>query len=195
MSSIRQFCTFKCWKYVSICTFRCWKYVSFVRFSACKNVNKCTFYRTTFYVKYIRIIMTSRWYCLYITALPHQSGPKTPFSRSLPVNLSLGSILKQMIRQNRNSKILAISSGHAAISTRTAGSVLPTGPRIPSINPPLDLSLSSAHSASKHFPWSGEPSDEPAINSWFLESERYPALTALQNVTPKMQWLIPHIII
>ncbi len=53
--------TFKCWKYVSIYTFRCWKYVSIVRFSACKNVSKCTFYRTTFYVKYIRIIMRSRW--------------------------------------------------------------------------------------------------------------------------------------
>ncbi len=53
--------TFKCWKYVSICTFRCWKYVSIVRFSACKNGSKCTFYRITFYVKYIRIIMRSRW--------------------------------------------------------------------------------------------------------------------------------------
>ncbi len=61
MSSIRQFSTFKCRKYVSSCTFRCWKYVSIVRFSACKNVSKCKFYRTTFYVKYIRIIMRSRW--------------------------------------------------------------------------------------------------------------------------------------
>ncbi len=62
MSSIRQFSTFKYWKYVSICTFniRCWKYVSIVRFSACKNISKCTFYRTTFYVKYIWIIMRSR---------------------------------------------------------------------------------------------------------------------------------------
>ncbi len=46
---------------IRIYTFRCWKYVSIVRFSACKNVSKCTFYRTTFYVKYIRIIMRSRW--------------------------------------------------------------------------------------------------------------------------------------
>ncbi len=42
--------------------FRCWKYVSIVRFSACKNVSKCTFYRTTFYVKYIWIIMRPRCY-------------------------------------------------------------------------------------------------------------------------------------
>ncbi len=42
--------------------FRCWKYVSIVRFSACKNVSKCTFYRTTFYVKCIRIIIRSRWW-------------------------------------------------------------------------------------------------------------------------------------
>ncbi len=42
--------------------FRCWKYVSIVRFSACKNVSKCKFYRTTFYVKCIRIIIRSRWW-------------------------------------------------------------------------------------------------------------------------------------
>ncbi len=40
--------------------FKYWKYVNIVRFSACKNASKCTFYRTTFYVKYIRIIMRSR---------------------------------------------------------------------------------------------------------------------------------------
>ncbi len=50
MSSIRQFCTFKCWKYISI-----------VRFIACKNISKCTLYRTTFYVKYIQIIMRLHW--------------------------------------------------------------------------------------------------------------------------------------
>ncbi len=59
--SIRQYCKFKCWKYTSICTFRCWKYISIVRFSACKNVSKCMFCKTTFYVKYIRIIMRLLW--------------------------------------------------------------------------------------------------------------------------------------
>ncbi len=60
MPSIRQFCTFTCWKYIRICMFKCWKYVSIVHFSACKNVSKCTFYRTTFYVKYIQINMRPR---------------------------------------------------------------------------------------------------------------------------------------
>ncbi len=50
MSLIRQFCTFKFCKYTSI-----------VCFCACKNVSKCKFYRTTFYVKYMRIIMSSHW--------------------------------------------------------------------------------------------------------------------------------------
>ncbi len=73
MSSICQFCTFKCWKYVSICTFSCWKYVSIVRFSACKNISKCTFYRTTFYTKYIQIIMRSRCYISQFGLFPCHS--------------------------------------------------------------------------------------------------------------------------
>ncbi len=63
VSSIRQYYTFKFWKYVSIWTFRCCKYISIVCFSVCKNIIKCTFCRTTFYIKYIQIIMRSR--CIY----------------------------------------------------------------------------------------------------------------------------------
>ncbi len=45
-------------------------------------------------------------------------------------------------------------------------------PKTPSENPPPDSPLSNAFSDSNHpFPWSGEPSDLPAVDGWLRRSE------------------------
>lgn len=70
---------------------RCCKYVSMLRFSVWSNVSKHTFYRTTFYVKYIRIrILCTVWISLAYFCLPDQNKIPAAADRT-PVNLSLSS--------------------------------------------------------------------------------------------------------
>ncbi len=63
------------------------------------------------------------------------------------------------------------------MTTSTAWTVFFPGPsmhRTPYGRPPRDSPRSSAYSATNLlFPWTGEPSDVPAVDHWFLVSERF----------------------
>ncbi len=63
------------------------------------------------------------------------------------------------------------------MTTSTAWTVFFPGPsiyRTPYGRPPWDSPRSSAYSATNLlFPWTGEPSDVPAVDHWFLVSERF----------------------